>query len=70
MELTNQFVNSDTNKTAAIVIKFVKPLLGCSQTLRMDNFYNSSELKHFLKSKETDCVGTLHVNKTIMFIPS
>jgi hypothetical protein len=29
----------------------------------MDNFYNFPELAHFLKSKGTDCVGTLHVNK-------
>jgi hypothetical protein len=41
MELTNQSVNSDTNKTAAKVIKLVEPLLGHSYTLWTDNFHNS-----------------------------
>jgi hypothetical protein len=33
MELTNQFVNSDTNETAAIVMKLVETLLGCGHTV-------------------------------------
>jgi hypothetical protein len=61
MEMTNQFVNSRMNKTTAIVVILVEPLLGHSHTL--DNFYHSLELAYFLKSKETDCVGTLHVNR-------
>jgi hypothetical protein len=66
MELTNKFVNSETNKTAARVIKLVEPLLGHGHTLWMDNFYNSPELARFLKSKKTDCVGTLRINiKTV-----
>jgi hypothetical protein len=63
MELTNQFVNSDTNKTAAIVFKLVEPLLGHGHTLWMDSFYISPELARFLKLKKTDCVSTLHVNR-------
>jgi hypothetical protein len=60
MELTNEFVNSETNKTAATVIKLEEPLFGHGHTHWMDNFYNSLELERFLKSKKTDCVGTLH----------
>jgi hypothetical protein len=63
MELTNQYVNFDTNKTAATMIKLMEPLLGRGHTLWMDNFYNSPELAHFLNSKKTNCVGTLHVNR-------
>jgi hypothetical protein len=39
MELTNEFVNSETNKTAAIVIKLVEPLLGRGYTLWMDTIF-------------------------------
>jgi hypothetical protein len=63
MELTNQFVSSDTNKTAEIVIRLVEPPSVHSYTHWMDNLYNSPELAHFLKSKETDCVGTICVNR-------
>jgi hypothetical protein len=63
MELTNEFVNSETNKTAAIVIKLAKPLLGRGHTVWMDNFYNFPELACFLKSKKTDCVGTIRTKR-------
>jgi hypothetical protein len=66
MELTNEFVNSETNKTAATVTKLVKPLLGCGHTLWMDNFYNSPKSARFLKSKKTDCVGTLCLYRKIV----
>jgi hypothetical protein len=65
--MANQFANTD-NKTAVILIKFVEPLLGHGHTLCMEIFYNSPELSHFLKSKETDCVFTLHANRK-MFLP-
>jgi hypothetical protein len=31
----------------------------------MDNFYNSSQLARFLKSKKTDCVGTRDNRKNV-----
>jgi macrodomain Ter protein organizer (MatP/YcbG family) len=62
MELAIQFVNAETNKTAAIVVKLTENL-GCGHTVWMDNFYNSPELAWFLKSKKADCVGTLRDNR-------
>ncbi|XP_021913223.1 piggyBac transposable element-derived protein 4-like [Zootermopsis nevadensis] len=62
MELTNQFVTAETSKTAVIVVKLLEPLLGRGHTVWMDNFYNSPHLARFLKSKKTDCVGTLRPN--------
>jgi hypothetical protein len=44
MELANQFVSAETNKTAAIVVKLRQNLLGRGRTVWMDNFYNSPEL--------------------------
>jgi hypothetical protein len=38
MEMINWFMNSDTNKTTAVVIKPVEPLLGHSHILWTDNF--------------------------------
>jgi hypothetical protein len=63
MELANQFVSAETNKTAAIVVKLTENLLGRGHTVWMDIFYNSPELAWFLKSKKTDCVGTLCDNR-------
>jgi hypothetical protein len=58
LELTSQFVNSDTNKTAAVVIRVVECVVGRGHA--MDCFYNSLDLACFLKSEETDYVGILH----------
>jgi hypothetical protein len=62
MKLANQFVSSETNKTAAIVVKLTENLLGRGHTVWMDNFYNSPELARFLKSKKKQTVGTSHDN--------
>jgi hypothetical protein len=66
MELANQFVSAETNKTTAVVVKLTENLLGRGHTVRMDSFYNSPELARFLKSKKTDCVGTLRDNRKIV----
>ncbi|XP_021941602.1 piggyBac transposable element-derived protein 4-like [Zootermopsis nevadensis] len=63
MELSNQYMTADTNKTAKIVVKLLEPLLGREHTVWMDNFYNSPDLARFMKSKKTDCVGTLRANR-------
>ncbi|XP_023725727.1 piggyBac transposable element-derived protein 4 [Cryptotermes secundus] len=63
MELTNQYVTAEKNKTTAIVVTLLENLLGRGYTVWMDNFYNSPDLARFLKSKNTDCVGTLHTNR-------
>jgi hypothetical protein len=47
MELTDQFVTEETNKTAVTVLKLSENLLGCGHKLCMDNFYNSPELPRF-----------------------
>jgi hypothetical protein len=44
MELANQFIGAETNKTAAIVVKLAENLLGHGHAVWMDNFYNSPEL--------------------------
>jgi hypothetical protein len=54
MELANQFVSAETNKTEAIVVKLTENLLGRGHRW-MDNFYNSLELARFLKSKNRLC---------------
>ena len=51
------FISGDTNKTTAIVLSLVEPLLEKGRMLWMDNFYNSPALAQRL------CVGTLHPNR-------
>jgi hypothetical protein len=63
MDLTTKVVTTAASKTAAIVVKLVEDLLGRGHTVWMDNFYNSPDLARFLKSKQTDCVGTLRDNR-------
>ena len=48
------FISGDTNKTVAIVLSLVEPLLEKGCTLWMDNFY---------KSLKTDCVGTVRLSR-------
>ena len=43
------FISGDTNKTAAIVLSLVEPLLEKGRMLWMDNFYNSPALAQRLK---------------------
>ncbi|PNF40920.1 hypothetical protein B7P43_G14977 [Cryptotermes secundus] len=50
MELTNQYVTAETNKTTAIVVTLLENLLGRRHTVWMDNFYNSPVLARILKS--------------------
>jgi len=57
------FISGDTNKTAAIVLSLVEPLLKKGHTLWMDNFYNSPALAQRLKTLKTDCVGTLRLSR-------
>jgi len=57
------FISGDTNKTAAIVLSIVEPLLEKGRTLWMDNFYNSPALAQRLKASKTDCVGTLRLSR-------
>jgi hypothetical protein len=66
MELTNQNVDVDTNKTSAIVTKLVDHI-DHGHTLWLESFYNCPGLGPFLKFKGTDCVGTLCTNKKNVF---
>lgn len=47
--MANQSVNTDMNKTAVIVTKYVESLLGHSHTLWVEIFHHSKKLSHFLK---------------------
>jgi hypothetical protein len=52
------------NKTTAIVMKLIEPLLEQGRTVWMDNYYNSPDLARSLKTMyQTDCVGTLKLNR-------
>ena len=53
--------------TSKIVHNLVRPLLNKGHTLVMDNFYNSPLLSRTLKSKKTDVMGTLRLNRE--FVP-
>jgi hypothetical protein len=56
-------ITADTNKTTAIVLKVVEPLLKQGWTVWMDKFYNSPSLARTLKiTHNADCVGTLKLN--------
>ena len=57
------FISGDTNKTAAIVLSLVEPLLKKGRTFWMDNSYNSPALAQRLKTLKTDCVGTLLLSR-------
>lgn len=55
---------SNTNKTSAIVLKLIEPLINQGRTVWMDNFYNSPFLARVLKVKyHTDCAGTVKLNR-------
>jgi hypothetical protein len=51
-DLTPPLFTSDTNKTTAIVLKLVEPLLKESQTVWMDNFCNSLCLARILNTAQ------------------
>jgi hypothetical protein len=62
-KLDSPLITADTNKTTAIVLRLVEPLLKHGRTVWMDNFYNSPSLARTLKiTHNTDCVGTLKLN--------
>jgi hypothetical protein len=50
------------NRTTAIVIKLIDPLLKQGQTIRMEN-YNSPKLERRLKQHIKRCVGTLKLKR-------
>ena len=56
------FISGDINKTRAIFLSLVEPLLEKGRTLWMDNFYNSPALDQRLKILKTDCVGSLRLS--------
>ncbi|KAL0883115.1 hypothetical protein ABMA27_016574 [Loxostege sticticalis] len=56
-----------TNATAQIVLALIEPLLHRGHILIMDNFYNSPLLLRYLKKHNTDCFGTLRLNRE--FVP-
>jgi hypothetical protein len=63
-EFDSPLITAHTNKTTAIVLKLVKPLLKQGQTVWMDNFYNSPCLAKILKIvNKTDCVDALKLNQ-------
>jgi hypothetical protein len=61
--LYSAFISGDTNKTVAIVLSLVEPLLKKGYMLWVDNFYNSPALAQNLKSLNTDCVKILCLNR-------
>jgi len=56
------FISGDTNKTAAIVLSLVEPLLKRPHVLD-EEVYNSPALAQRLKTLKTDCVGTLRLSR-------
>lgn len=61
---TDQFANSDKNKTTAILIKLVEPLLCHGHTLCMDSFITGVSI---FSEVRKGCVGTVSTEK--MFLP-
>ncbi|XP_063835394.1 piggyBac transposable element-derived protein 4-like [Ostrinia nubilalis] len=60
-------LNEPEGATSQIVYRLVRPLLDKGYTLVMDNFYNSPLLSRTLKSRKTDTIGTLRLNR--QFVP-
>ena len=62
--LQSSLITPDNPKTAAVVLKLLKPLFGRGHTLWSGNFFNSPELARRVKIKHsTDCAGTLKLNR-------
>ncbi|XP_026754632.2 piggyBac transposable element-derived protein 4-like [Galleria mellonella] len=53
--------------TTKIILDLMKPLLHRGYTLIMDNFYNSPLLLRYLKAQQTDCYGTIRLDRE--FVP-
>ncbi|XP_022126462.2 piggyBac transposable element-derived protein 4 isoform X2 [Pieris rapae] len=64
---TGNINNRPSNATSKIVYDLVEPLLHRGHTLIMDNFYNCPLLARCLKRQNTDCYGTLRLNRE--FVP-
>jgi hypothetical protein len=62
----SSLVTNGMNKTTAIVLHLVEPLLEKGHTVWLDNCYNSPALARLLKHKGTDCVGTLKINRKVV----
>ncbi|XP_069685025.1 piggyBac transposable element-derived protein 4-like [Periplaneta americana] len=63
MSLDVLSVKEGSNKTTAVVLTLLKPLLNKGYTVWMDNFHNSLELARFLKKNKTDCAGTVNLRE-------
>jgi hypothetical protein len=59
----SSLLTQEMNKTTAIVLHVMEPLLEKGHTVWLDNFYNSPALARLLKHKGADCVGTLKINR-------
>ena len=60
---SKQLTFQASQQTAEIALSLVEPLLKKGHMLWMDNFYNSPALAERLKSLNTNCVGTLRLNR-------
>lgn len=46
-----------------VVLQLIKPLLDKGYRVTMDNFFTSSSLFNLLVSRNTDCLGTIRINR-------
>jgi hypothetical protein len=61
--IESSLVTTDMNKTTAIVMKLMGPLLKLGQTVWMDNYCNSPDLARSLKrAYQADFIGTLKLD--------
>lgn len=63
MVFDNQTIPPKSNKSTAIVLSLMEPLLDKGYTLWMDNWYNSPDLSKLLKERKTDTCGTLKLSR-------
>lgn len=63
MIFDNPIITPKSNKSTAIVLSLMEPLLDKGFTLWMDNWYNSPELSKLLKERMTDTCGTLKLSR-------
>jgi hypothetical protein len=62
-EVQSTLILEEKSKTAAIVLSLVEQLLHKGYTLWADNFYSALALTVKLKCVQTDCVGTMQLNR-------
>lgn len=55
-QYTCPLIDSDTQKSEAVVLELVQKLFGKGYTLWMDNFYNNPYLAKTFKNQKIDCV--------------